>query len=121
MMGDPLVSNLEELKSIQELDRALDESRERPVLLFKHSLTCPISTRAFNELRSYLNNPDPRISYKLITVQTARSVSDETANRLRIEHESPQAILVRNGHELWNASHSDITADSLEKAIKDTN
>jgi bacillithiol system protein YtxJ len=120
MTGERFVSDLKELKNIQELDQALNESRERPVLLFKHSLTCPISTRAFNELRSYLDNADPRISYNLITVQTARSVSDETATRLRIEHESPQAILVRNGRELWNASHSDITADSLERAIKDT-
>jgi bacillithiol system protein YtxJ len=114
------LDDLEELKSIQELDHALDESRERPVLLFKHSLTCPISTRAFDELRSYLNNADPRISYKLITVQTARAVSDETASRLRIEHKSPQAILVRNGRELWNASHYDITASALDQAIRNT-
>jgi len=112
---------LEELKSIQELDHALDESRERPVLLFKHSLSCSISTRAFSELRSYLNNADPRISYKLITVQTSRSVSDEAASRLRIEHQSPQAILVRNGRELWNASHHDITAEALDQAIRTTN
>jgi bacillithiol system protein YtxJ len=114
------LDNLEELKSIQELDHALDESRERPVLLFKHSLTCPTSTRAFSELRSYLNNADPRISYKLITVQTARAVSDEAASRLRIEHKSPQAILVRNGRELWNASHYDITASALDQAIRNT-
>lgn len=114
------MDDLEELKSIQELDHALDESRARPVLLFKHSLTCPISTRAFSELRSYLNNADPRISYKLITVQTARAVSDEAASRLRIEHKSPQAILVRNGRELWNASHYDITASALDQAIRNT-
>jgi len=112
---------LEELTSIQELDHALDESRERPVLLFKHSLTCPISTRAFGELQSYLHNADPRVSYKLITVQRSRSVSDEAASRLRIEHESPQAILIRDGRELWNASHNDITAESLDQAIKTTN
>lgn len=114
------MDDLEELKSIQELDQALDESRARPVLFFKHSLTCPISTRAFSELRSYLNNADPRISYKLITVQTARSVSDEAASRLRIEHQSPQAILVRDGRELWNASHNDITAEALDQAIRNT-
>ncbi len=112
------MDNLEELKSIQELDRALDESHERTVLFFKHSLTCSISTRAFDELRSYLNTADARISYKLITVQTAREVSDEAASRLRIEHQSPQAILVRNGRELWNASHYDITAEALDQAIK---
>jgi bacillithiol system protein YtxJ len=108
------------VKTIQELDRALDESRERPVLLFKHSLTCPISTRAFNELQSYLVNADPRISYKLITVQTARAVSDEAAARLQLDHESPQAILVRHGREVWNASHSEITTLALDQAIRNT-
>ena len=112
------MDDLEELKSIQQLDHALSESSERPVLLFKHSLTCSISTRAFRELQCHLDNADPRISYKLITVQTARSVSDEAASRLQLAHESPQAILVRNGRELWNASHSDITAQSLDQAIK---
>lgn len=114
------MDKLKELKSIQELEHALDESRERPVLLFKHSLTCPISSRAFNELQSYLGNADPRISYKLITVQTAREVSDEAALRLKLEHQSPQAILVRNGRELWNASHYEITASALDQAIRNT-
>lgn len=113
-------NTLEDVRSVADLNRALDESSERPVLFFKHSLTCPISTRAFSELQSYLDNADPRIGYKLITVQTARAVSDEAASRLRIEHESPQAILVRNGRELWNASHSEITADALEHAIRNT-
>jgi len=112
------LDNLEELNSIQELDEALDESQNRPVLFFKHSLTCSISTHAFGELKSYLNKADPRISYKLITVQTARSVSNEAASRLHLDHQSPQAILVRNGRELWNASHYDITASALEKAIR---
>jgi len=112
--------NLNELHNIEELDGALAESHSRPVLLFKHSLTCSISRHAFDELRSYLHTADPRISYKLITVQTAREVSDEAASRLRIEHQSPQAILVRNGRELWNASHYDITADALDQAIKTT-
>ena len=113
-----MLKNLEELKSVEELDQALDESRERPVLFFKHSLTCPISTRAFSELQSYLDNADPRASYKLITVQSARLVSDELASKLKLEHQSPQAILVQNGRELWNASHYQITASALAEAIQ---
>lgn len=109
---------LEELRSIKELEQALTESAARPVLLFKHSLTCPISTHAFNELQSYLANADPRASYKLITVQKARMVSDEAASKLKLEHQSPQAILVRNGRELWNASHYEITALALAEAIR---
>lgn len=109
---------LNELQSIEAFDHALDESRQRPVLFFKHSLTCPISARAYRELQSYLENAEPRVSYQLITVQTARAVSNEVATRLHLQHESPQAILVRDGQEVWNASHFDITAARLEEVIK---
>lgn len=110
--------HLKQLESLDDLDSAIRESTERPVLLFKHSLTCSISTRAFNELQSYLNDADARTAYNLITVQTARSVSDEVASRLKIEHESPQAILVRGGREVWNASHGEITALALDRAMR---
>jgi bacillithiol system protein YtxJ len=110
---------LVEMQSIQEFNQALQESFERPVLLFKHSLTCPISRRAFYELQAYLHNADANISYRLIKIQNAYQVSNEVASRLQLDHESPQAILVRNGREIWNASHSDITASSLEEAIRD--
>jgi bacillithiol system protein YtxJ len=110
---------LNELKSIDELNHALEESNARPVLIFKHSLTCPISSRAYREFHTYLEEAAPQVSYKLITVQTSRMVSNEAAARLHVEHESPQAILIRNGHEVWNASHYDITAARLASAIQE--
>ncbi|HEY3136102.1 MAG TPA: bacillithiol system redox-active protein YtxJ [Blastocatellia bacterium] len=113
-----MAEHLEDLHSIEELENALSQSNEQPVLLFKHSLTCPISARAFRELQSYLEDADSRISYKLITVQTARDVSDEASSKLGIAHESPQAILVRGGQQVWNASHSEITASELDRAIR---
>lgn len=114
-----MTQELKELRTIEELDQALSGSAYQPVLLFKHSIACPISSRAFSEFETYLERADPGISYKLITVQTARSVSNEAASRLQIEHESPQAILVRNGRGIWNASHHSITASSIDKAIRD--
>jgi bacillithiol system protein YtxJ len=113
-----MIENLKEIRSIDELNQALEESNERPVLLFKHSLTCPISARAFREFQSYLEQSGNRVSANLITVQTARSVSNETAARLNLQHHSPQAILVRNGREMWNASHFAITTAALLDAIR---
>jgi bacillithiol system protein YtxJ len=109
---------LNELTSIEDFNRVLAESSARPVLLFKHSLTCPISARAYREFQAYLEEAEPQVSYHLITVQTARTVSNEAAARLRVVHQSPQAILVRDGREVWNASHFDITASSLAAVIK---
>jgi bacillithiol system protein YtxJ len=109
---------LRELESVEDLTDALNESVKRPILLFKHSLTCSISLRAFDALQSYLEQADSRISYNLITVQTGRDISELAASTLRVTHESPQAILVRNGREVWNASHFDITKSALDEAIR---
>ena len=110
---------LDELKDLEELEQALQESAHHPVLLFKHSLTCPISSRAFQEFQTYLEAPDSRVAYKLITVQTARQVSGGAAERLGVTHQSPQAILVKNGVSVWDASHYNITSESLSQAIRE--
>jgi bacillithiol system protein YtxJ len=44
-------------------------------------------------------------------------VSDHAAARLGVRHETPQAILLRDGRPVWNASHFRITADALGKIV----
>ena len=110
--------NVNKIDTIEEFDELLAQSMQRPILLFKHSLTCPISARAFREFESFIEAADKVPSCNLITVQTSRRVSDEAAARLNLQHETPQAILVRDGREVWNASHFAITSQSLEEAIR---
>ena len=111
------MDNLTHLSTVDELDAAIAESQERPVLLFKHSRTCGISCEALDELHTHLSEPLPRAAYKLITVQSHRVVSDAAAARLGIRHETPQAILLRDGRAVWSASHFRITARALHQAF----
>src|SRR5215471_3812082 len=108
---------LEELMTIADLDRVLEESHRRPLLLFKHSLTCPISARGLIELESHLEKPCGGVDYRLIVVQNARTVSDAAAASLGIKHETPQAILIRYGRAVWHASHWNITSEAIEEAL----
>jgi bacillithiol system protein YtxJ len=108
---------LTHLSDLAELDAAIAESLERPVLLFKHSRTCGISHDALDELHAHVSRTPGEVSYKLITVQSHRWISDETANRLGVRHETPQAILLRDGRPVWKASHFAITADRLDQAL----
>lgn len=112
------MNNLTHLHDVDELEAAIAESRLRPVLLFKHSRTCGISCEALDELHTYLSEPPPQASYKLITVQSHRSVSDAAAARLGVRHETPQAILLRDGRPVWSASHFRITAHELKRALE---
>ena len=112
------MKSLTPLNDVQSLDAAIAESRERPVLLFKHSRYCGVSCEALDELQSHIEaQAEARCAYKMITVQTHRPVSDAAAERLGLRHETPQAILLRDGKVVWNASHFRITATQLDQAL----
>jgi bacillithiol system protein YtxJ len=112
------MSRLTPLANVTELDAAIAESRERPVLLFKHSRYCGVSCEALDELQTHIEATAEHISYKIITVQTHRPVSDAAAQRLGVRHETPQALLLRDGKVVWNASHFRITATELDRATQ---
>ena len=96
------------------LDEMTERSKERAVVLFKHSLTCPISSRAYDQMTEFPGD------VALIEVQRARELSREVERRLGVAHESPQVIVLRNGQVVWNASHFDITADAVSAAVRET-
>src|SRR5215210_730320 len=103
------------VKDAAALEGLFARSQVAPVVLFKHSTTCPISARAYREM-SRLNDA-PEVA--LIVVQTARPVSDEVAQRTGVRHESPQAFVLRDGKVVWSASHFDITADEVGRVVRE--
>jgi len=112
------MKSLVPLHDVESVDAAIAESSERPVLLFKHSRYCGVSMEALDELQSHIQaQPVAGAAYKMVTVQTHRSVSDAIAQRLGIRHETPQAILLRDGKPVWNASHFRITSSQLDQII----
>ena len=115
------MKNLVPLQDLESLEAAIAESQNRPVLLFKHSRYCGVSCEALDELQSHIEGREPGdVAYKVITVQTHRPVSDAVAQRLGIRHETPQAILLRDGKPVWNASHFRITATQLDQIVTET-
>jgi bacillithiol system protein YtxJ len=92
--------------------------KEDKFFLLKHSLTCPISHAAYQEYEKYAKENE-NVSAYYLAVQEARPLSNEIAEKFEIKHESPQAILIKNGDAIWNASHWKITNRSLTNAISE--
>jgi bacillithiol system protein YtxJ len=111
------MTRLKTLPDTDALAAAIAESRTRPVLIFKHSRTCGISCEAFDALAAHLSEAPVDASYNLITVQSHRHVSDEASSLLGIRHETPQAIVLRDGAPVWSASHFRITSDALKRVL----
>lgn len=110
--------NLTTVSAVGQFEQLLATSADRPVLLFKHSYSCGISAEAFDELIAHLDREAAEVTYALVTVQTHRDVSNAVAKQLGIRHETPQAILIRDGRVVWSASHFRVNAASLGKALR---
>ena len=95
------------------LEELFARSDEGPVLLFKHSNSCPISAQAYRQMKQY------RGDVSIIVVQQARELSRAVEERTGVQHESPQALVLRDGRAVWTASHFDITAAAVERAMRE--
>ena len=91
-------------------------SHHEAMLVFKHSNSCPVSFTAKRQYDEFVA-ANPGVTTRLVIVQQERELSQalETVSRLR--HESPQALIVRDGRVLWDASHGGITKPRLEQAF----
>lgn len=106
-----------ELLDLADLARVLEISREKPILLFKQSTTCPISASAFSRFNSFLKKTDANMDAFFVKVRESRAISDEIAEELGVRHESPQIFLVKDRQSRWHASHHEITEKTIEQAL----
>lgn len=104
---------LERIHASEQLEEYL---KLDAILLFKHSNTCPISATAYKQFIQFCDN-NPGFPSVYIVVQEDRHLSAEIAAKYHIKHESPQAILFKNGDVAWHDSHMNITEAAITKAL----
>lgn len=117
MFTEPQAHEFDDLSSESSLGAVLERSAAGPVVIFKHSNICGLSSRASGELRRFRQRHDYPV-FRL-TVQHARSVSDAIERLFGIRHETPQAIVVLNGRAVFHAAHRAVTAGNLANAISE--
>ncbi|WP_338767656.1 bacillithiol system redox-active protein YtxJ [Bernardetia sp. ABR2-2B] len=113
------VMNWNKLETPETLQEIIKNSATTPVLIFKHSTRCSISTMALSRFERQWNqekigNVQP---YYLDLIQH-RNISNQIAQELNVNHESPQILLVENGKCIYSASHSAIYFDDLVGKVK---
>ena len=94
------------------LENLITDSKQKPVIVFKHSTACSISSRAYREMEKV------QADVNILVVQSAREISRELATLTGVRHETPQVIVLRDGKAVWNASHFDVQAVAVTEAIQ---
>ncbi|WP_301110093.1 bacillithiol system redox-active protein YtxJ [Sporosarcina sp.] len=106
---------MQEISTTEQWDEVLDQSNEKPVLIMKHSSTCPVSASAFDAFR----RTETDLPKYYLIVQKSRPLSQEIERELEIRHESPQLFLLKGGKAAWKATHYSIIEPAITKAIQE--
>jgi bacillithiol system protein YtxJ len=108
------------LKDSQQLDLILAESKEQPVLIYKHSTRCNISRAAFDRLERKWNAGEiGNIKRYFLDLISFREVSDQIAEMFQVEHHSPQILVISNGKSVLDLSHYEIDFDEIKSVFKE--
>ena len=106
------------LNSIEQLDAIILDSNNKSSVIFKHSTRCSISTMALNRLEKLESDFYEKANFYYLDLIAYRDVSNASADKLSVHHESPQVIWVEKGECTYDASHMEINCKELVELLK---
>jgi bacillithiol system protein YtxJ len=90
-----------------------DEVLNAPLaVLYKYSSRCWISARASGQVQRFAEEY-PQVPIYSVDVIFQQELSNRIAEKLRIAHQSPQLIILRDGAATWHGSHFSVSHRSL--------
>ena len=106
-----------ELTTPDAIDEMLEMSSGGPVLLYKHSISCPISGYAWYEVQDCLTDGENPPTCFRVTVQFHPEISRSVAEVLDVVHHTPQVIILRDARASYVASHWQIRRQTLQREL----
>lgn len=106
-----------DLTEIKQLEEIVEESKETPVIIFKHSTRCAISRMALKQFeQDYAIDADKAKPY-FLDLLSHRDISNEIATRFDVMHQSPQLIVIKDGKAVYDTSHGAIDAGVVKGIV----
>jgi bacillithiol system protein YtxJ len=114
--------NWTELSSEQQIEEIKEESKSQPVLIFKHSTRCAVSSSALNRLeRKWKEEEVAPIKTYFLDLLSYRNISHSVAESFDVEHESPQVLILKDGNPVYVRSHLAIAYDEIQQLLPSKN
>ena len=107
------------LKDSKQLEQIVAESKEAPVLIYKHSTRCNISRATFDRLeRRWDASAVGSVRRYFLDLLSCRDISNKIAEMFQVEHHSPQILIISNGISVLDLSHYEIDFDRIKSVFK---
>ncbi len=99
-----------------QLETIKQESRQQPVIIFKHSTRCATSAMAKNRLERE-ESPE-EVKFYFLDLIKYRLISNKIADEFGVYHESPQVLLIKDAECTYDESHIGISMQDIKEQIK---
>ena len=103
---------INKVDSFEKLEEVFSRSHNSPVVLFKHSNRCGISSHVLDMVR------DIDGELNVVVVQENRDISNEIAVRTGYTHQSPQAFVLVDGKPVYHATHYGIDPSRIDSVVQ---
>ena len=105
------MAKFKSIETNDALEELFERSYDEPVIIFKHSNSCGISSHVMEVVDEVGNE------INFVVVQDDRDLSNKIADRTGHRHHSPQIFVIKNGKPVYHATHYGIDPGAIEEAI----
>ncbi len=110
--------NWKKLTESAQIEEIKELSKTKPVLIFKHSTRCAVSSMSLDRLlRNWKTEDGEKVVPYLLDLIAFRSLSNQIEEIFGVPHESPQVILIRNGQAVYDNSHYGISYPEIMSQV----
>lgn len=103
-----------------QLETIRQESDAHPVLIFKHSTRCSISSTALARMQRSWNEAEVgEMNPYYLDLIAYRSLSGQVASEFGVPHQSPQVLLISKGECVYDASHFEISFAEITQQLQE--
>lgn len=106
-----------DLQTELDLHQLEDESKEKVVVIFKHSTRCGISRMAKRQFESEYSYEEEKVKLYYLDLIAHRDLSNEIAEKFEVFHESPQLLILKDKNVVYHTSHSAINAGKIAEFV----
>ncbi|MDP2453984.1 MULTISPECIES: bacillithiol system redox-active protein YtxJ [unclassified Kaistella] len=107
------ISFWNKIESEEDLEKAVEKSFEKKIVIFKHSTRCHISKMVLKNFENEVANSDKDVVYYFLDLIAHRPISNKIAEDFGVTHQSPQLIVLENGKAVKDASHQSISVNLI--------
>lgn len=110
--------NWNKLTDVKQLNEIKELSSETPIVIFKHSTRCSISSSALNRIERSWNDDEMKgVKPYYLDLISFRDISNQIEKDFEVMHESPQMLVIKNGKCSYTSSHMGINYKELVSKI----